>query len=290
MNLPEDFRPGMPAEAQLDMSDKWVLSELARTAAEATANLDKYELGLAAEKVESFIWDVYCDWYIEICKSRLNSGDEAQADTARKVLVHTLDAALRLLHPFMPFITEELYQALPGCGETIMLQSWPANEEMPTWPEECADFEKLMDYIKAVRAVRSDMNVHPAKKTSMVIETASPAAFEKGSVYLARFAFATDVTLTEKFEGDTAGMVTVATPAARGFIPMMELIDREKELARLNKELEKAEKEAAVFERQLSNPKFVEKAPEKLVAETRAKQAAAQDKIQNLRQSIAALG
>ena len=290
MNLPEDFRPGMPAEDQLDMSDKWVLSELARTAAEATANLDKYELGLAAEKVESFIWDVYCDWYIEICKSRLNSGDEAQADTARKVLVHTLDAALRLLHPFMPFITEELYQALPGCGETIMLQSWPANEEMPTWPEECADFEKLMDYIKAVRAVRSDMNVHPAKKTSMVIETASPAAFEKGSVYLARFAFATDVTLTEKFEGDTAGMVTVATPAARGFIPMMELIDREKELARLNKELEKAEKEAAVFEKQLSNPKFVEKAPEKLVAETRAKQAAAQDKIQNLRQSIAALG
>ena len=290
MNLPEDFRPGMPAEDQLDMSDKWVLSELARTAAEATANLDKYELGLAAEKVESFIWDVYCDWYIEICKSRLNSGDEAQADTARKVLVHTLDAALRLLHPFMPFITEELYQALPGCGETIMLQSWPANEEMPTWPEECADFEKLMDYIKAVRAVRSDMNVHPAKKTSMVIETASPAAFEKGSVYLARFAFATDVTLTEKFEGDTAGMVTVATPAARGFIPMMELIDREKELARLNKELEKAEKEATVFERQLSNPKFVEKAPEKLVAETRAKQAAAQDKIQNLRQSIAALG
>ena len=290
MNLPEGFRPGMPAEDQLDMSDKWVLSELARTAAEATANLDKYELGLAAEKVESFIWDVYCDWYIEICKSRLNSGDEAQADTARKVLVHTLDAALRLLHPFMPFITEELYQALPGCGETIMLQSWPANETMPTWPGECADFEKLMDYIKAVRAVRSDMNVHPAKKTSMVIETASPAAFEKGSVYLARFAFATDVTLTEKFEGDTAGMVTVATPAARGFIPMMELIDREKELARLNKELEKAEKEAAVFERQLSNPKFVEKAPEKLVAETRAKQAAAQDKIQNLRQSIAALG
>ena len=290
MNLPEGFRPGMPAEDQLDMSDKWVLSELARTAAEATANLDKYELGLAAEKVESFIWDVYCDWYIEICKSRLNSGDEAQADTARKVLVHTLDAALRLLHPFMPFITEELYQALPGCGETIMLQSWPANEEMPTWPEECADFEKLMDYIKAVRAVRSDMNVHPAKKTSMVIETASPAAFEKGSVYLARFAFATDVTLTEKFEGDTAGMVTVATPAARGFIPMMELIDREKELARLNKELEKAEKEATVFERQLSNPKFVEKAPEKLVAETRAKQAAARDKIQNLRQSIAALG
>ena len=122
MNLPENFEPGMPAEKLLDMSDKWVLSELARTAAEVTANLDKYELGLAAEKVENFIWDIYCDWYIEICKSRLNGEDAQQADTARKVLVWVLDKALKLLHPFMPFITEEIYQALPGSAETIMTQ------------------------------------------------------------------------------------------------------------------------------------------------------------------------
>ncbi|MGN0984653.1 MAG: valine--tRNA ligase, partial [Gemmiger sp.] len=290
MNLPEDFSPGLPSGELLDMSDKWVLSELANVAAEATANLDKYELGLAAEKVESFIWDLYCDWYIEICKSRLNSGDEEMADTARKVLVYVLDKALKLLHPFMPFLTEELYQALPGCAETIMLETWPGKEEMPTWPEECADFEKLMDYIKAVRATRSDMNVHPAKKTSMIIETANAAAFQKGSVYLARFAFATDVTLTAKYEGSTDGMVTVVTPAARGFIPMMELIDRDKELARLNKELAKNEKEVAMFQNQLKNPKFVEKAPAHLVEETRAKLAAAQDKNANIRQSIAALG
>ena len=153
-----------------------------------------------------------------------------------------------------------------------------------------ADFAKLMDYIKAVRAMRSEMNVHPAKKTTMVIETSSPAAFEKGGAYLARFAFATDVTLTAKYDGPTEGMVTVATPHARGFIPMMELIDRDKELARLNKELTKAEKEMAMFQNQLNNPKFVEKAPAKLVEDTRAKLAAAKDKQANIRQSIEALG
>ena len=289
MNLPEDFQPGMPAESLLDMSDKWVLSELAAVSAEVTANLEKYELGLAADKVEKFIWEIYCDWYIEICKSRLNSGDEQQADTARKVLVYVLDRALRMLHPFMPFITEEIYQALPGSEETIMTQSWPNADTLPTWPEESADFETLMDYIKAVRATRSDMNVPPSKKTSMVIETSAPAAFEKGSVYLARFAFATDVTLTDKFEGGAEGMVTVVTPAARGFIPMMELIDREKELARLQKELAKNEKEIAMFQKQLDNPRFVEKAPAALVEETRRKLAAAQDKQAGIQQSIAAL-
>ena len=290
MNLPEDFEPGMPAEELLDMSDKWVLSELARTAAEVTANLDKYELGLAAEKVENFIWDIYCDWYIEICKSRLNGEDAQQADTARKVLVWVLDKALKLLHPFMPFITEEIYQALPGSAETIMTQEWPDAGKMTAWPQECADFEVLMDYIKAVRTIRNDMNVHPAKKTSMTIETANPAAFQKGGAYLARFAFATDVALTEKYTGTTDGVVTVVTPAVRGFIPMMELIDREKELKRLHKELEKAEKEANMFRNQLNNPKFVERAPEKLVNETRTKLAASEDKIANINQSIQALG
>ena len=290
MNLPDAFEPGMPADELLDMSDKWVLSELNNTAREMTANLDKYEMGLAASKIEDFIWEIYCDWYIEICKSRLNSGDEAQADTARKVLVYVLDKALKLLHPFMPFITEEIYQSLPGSAETIMTQSWPVFDAAHDWPDECADFETMMAYIKAVRTVRNDMGVHPAKKTSMIIETASPAAFEKCSVYLARFAFATDVTLTPKYEGSTEGMVQVATPAARGFIPMMELIDREKELARLNRELAKNEKELGMFTNQLGNPKFVEKAPAKLVEDIRSKLAAAEDKKANILQAIEALG
>ena len=290
MNLPEDFVPGLPGAAALDMSDKWVLTKLGQTAAAMTDNLDHYELGLAAAKINAFIWDVYCDWFIEIAKPRLNSGDAAQADTARRVLVYVLSEALKLLHPFMPFITEELYQALPGSGETIMTAAWPTADPARSWPEEEEAFEKVMDYIKAVRTMRTEMNVHPAKRTSMVIETADPAPFQKAQVYLAKFAFATDVSFTACYEGSTEGMVQVSTHAARGFIPMMELIDRDKELARLEKEKAKAEKELAMFQKQLANPKFVEKAPAALVEETRAKAARSQDKLANIEQSIRALG
>ena len=290
MNLPEDFVPGLPGAAALDMSDKWVLTKLGQTAAAMTDNLDHYELGLAAAKINAFIWDVYCDWFIEIAKPRLNSGDAVQADTARRVLVYVLSEALKLLHPFMPFITEELYQALPGSGETIMTAAWPTADPARSWPEEEEAFEKVMDYIKAVRTMRTEMNVHPAKRTSMVIETADPAPFQKAQVYLAKFAFATDVSFTARYEGSTEGMVQVSTHAARGFIPMMELIDRDKELARLEKEKAKAEKELAMFQKQLANPKFVEKAPAALVEETRAKAARSQDKLANIEQSIRALG
>ena len=290
MNLPEDFVPGLPDTAALDMSDKWVLTKLGQTAAAMTDNLDHYELGLAAAKINAFIWDVYCDWFIEIAKPRLNSGDAVQADTARRVLVYVLSEALKLLHPFMPFITEELYQALPGSGETIMTAAWPTADPARSWPEEEEAFEKVMDYIKAVRTMRTEMNVHPAKRTSMVIETADPAPFQKAQVYLAKFAFATDVSFTAHYEGSTEGMVQVSTHAARGFIPMMELIDRDKELARLEKEKVKAEKELAMFQKQLANPKFVEKAPAALVEETRAKAARSQDKLANIEQSIRALG
>ena len=290
MNLPEDFQPGLPEESKLDMSDKWVLTKLNQVAGAMTDNLDHYEMGLAAAKINSFIWDVYCDWFIEIAKPRLNSGDAEQADTARRVLVYVLDKALKLLHPFMPFITEELYQALPGSGESIMIQSWPTFDEAHNWAAEEEAFEKVMDYIKAVRTMRTEMNVHPAKKTSMIIETADAAPFRNAQVYLAKFAFATDVTFTEKYEGSTDGMVQVSTHAARGFIPMMELIDRDKELARLNKEKAKAEKELAMFGNQLNNPKFVERAPAALVEDIRAKYAKSQDKLANIEQSIQALG
>ena len=290
MNLTIDKDKTVELPSDLAIEDKWIISKFNTLVADVTRNIDQYELGLAAAKLNDFIWENFCDWYIEICKTRLNGEDAAAADAARKVLVYVLDKALKLLHPFMPFITEEIYQALPGSAETIMNEKWPGDENMKVWAEDCADFEKLMDYIKAVRAMRAEMNVHPAKKTSMVIETASPAAFEKGGAYLARFAFATDVTVTAKYEGSTDGMVNVATPDAKGFIPMRGLIDRDKELARLNKELTKAEKELGMFTNQLNNPKFVEKAPAKLVEETRAKLAAAQDKAAKIKESIAALG
>ncbi|MDM8202342.1 valine--tRNA ligase [Allofournierella massiliensis] len=290
MNLPEDFQAGLPAADKLDLSDKWILSTLNNLARTVTDNLDKFELGLAAQKVQDFIWEVYCDWYIEIAKVRLNSTDPEEADNARKVLVYVLTQALKLLHPFMPFITEEIYRALPGTSETIMTEQWPVFTEELNYAAEEADFEKLMDYIKAVRTIRAEMNVHPAKRSSMIIETSETEAFHRGGDYLAKFAFATDVTLTEKYTGDTAGMVQVITHAARGFIPMMELIDREKELARLNKEKAGAEKEIGMFSRQLSNEGFVNKAPANVVEEIRQKLARAQEKLARVEESIAALG
>ena len=290
MNLPEDFQPGLPAPEQLDLSDKWILSTLNQLAKTATDNLEKFELGLAAQKVQDFIWEVYCDWYIEIAKVRLNSTDAQQADTARKVLVYVLSQALKMLHPFMPFITEEIYRALPGSEETIMLQQWPEFSQELDFAADEADFAKLMDFIKAVRTIRAEMNVHPTKRTSMVVETADQNAFGRGGEYLAKFAFATDVTLTEKYTGETAGMVQVITDAARGFIPMMELIDREKELARLEKEKAAAEKDIAMFQRQLGNEGFVNKAPAHVVEEIRQKLARASEKLARVEESIQTLG
>ena len=290
MNLPEGFEPGLPDAQRLDLSDRWVLSTLNHLASAVTDHLEKFELGLAAQKVQGFIWEVYCDWYIEIAKVRLNSADSAQADTARRVLVYVLAQALKLLHPFMPFITEEIYRALPGAGESIMVEQWPLFSEALDFAADEADFEKLMDYIKAVRNLRAEMGVHPAKRTSMIIETADTAAFGRGGEYLAKFAFATEVTLTEKYEGPAAGMAQAITHNARGFIPMMELIDREKELARLEKERANTEREIAQFSRQLANQGFVNKAPANVVEEIRRKLARAQEKLARVEQSIQGLG
>ncbi|NCC08495.1 MAG: valine--tRNA ligase [Clostridia bacterium] len=289
MNLPEDFEPSLPAS--ITMADRWVLSRLNTTVKNVTENLEKFELGLAAQKVQDFIWDVYCDWYIEIAKLRLNSDDAEEADSARQVLVSVLKQALALLHPFMPFITEEIYTALPASGETLMFEKFPTYEPQMCFADEEAAFEKVMDLIKAVRTIRNDMGVHPTKRTSMIIETADAQPFTDGKSYLAKFAFCTDdVTFTAKYDGDTNGMVQVVTHAARAFIPMMELIDKEKETARLAKEKAQCEKDIAMLGSKLDNAGFMAKAPEKVVADIKEKHAAAVDKLAKIEQSIAALG
>ena len=288
MNLPEDFQPGLPAS--LTMADKWVLSQLNTLVKNVTENLDKFELGLAAQKVQDFIWEVYCDWYIEIAKIRLASADAAEADSARQVLISVLMQALKLLHPFMPFITEEIYTALPGAEETLMLQSWPVYEPEMEYAREEADFQQVMDLIKAVRAVRNDMGVHPAKRTSMIVETADAAPFQAGESYLAKFAFAEELRFTPKYEGETAGIVQVVTHTARAFIPMMELIDREKELARLAREKANCEKEIASAAAKLANEGFVSKAPAPVVQKIRDTHDAARAKLQKIEESIVALG
>ena len=288
MNLPEGFAPGLPAS--LTMADKWVLSQLNTLVKNVTENMDKFELGLAAQKVQDFIWDVYCDWYIEIAKLRLGSADAAEADSARQVLVSVLMQALKLLHPFMPFITEEIYTALPGAAETLITEHWPVYEPELEYAAEEAGFQKIMDLIKAVRVIRNDMGVHPAKRTSMIIETADAAPFAAGKSYLAKFAFADEVHFTEKYTGETQGTVQVVTHAARAFIPMMELIDRDKELARLAKEQANCEKEIASAAVKLANEGFVGKAPAQVVQKIRDTHAAAVEKLAKIKESIAALG
>ncbi len=288
MNLPEDFQPGEPAT--LTMADKWILSRFNALVKDVTNNLEKFELGLAAQKVQDFIWETYCDWYIEIAKVRLNSEDAVEADSARKILVNVLSGALKLLHPFMPFITEEIYCALPGSAEALLDQPWPVYSESMEFAQEETGFEKVMDLIKAVRAIRNDMGVHPTKRTSMTVETVDAAPFRAGESYLAKFAFASELHFTEKYEGETKGNVQVVTHSARAFIPMMELIDREKELARLGREKANCEKEIASTAAKLANEGFVSKAPAPVVQKIRDTHAAAVAKLEKIEESIAALG
>lgn len=287
MNLRDGMETGLPEE--LDLSDRWVLSSLNSVIKDVTENIKNYDLGLAAQKVYDFIWDVYCDWYIEIAKLRLNSGDEKQADNARRVLVYVLSEALKLLHPFMPFITEEIYRALPGSGESIMVSDWPVYCEELHFAQDEEGFTNLVALIKAIRAVRAEMGVHPAKKTRLFIETKHADDFNKGEAYLSKFAFANEITIGAAFEGDAAGNVQVVTDAARAFIPMMELVDKEKELARLNKELAGCEKDIAALSGKLNNPGFVAKAPAAVVEGERVKLAKAEDKKKKVLESIEAL-
>lgn len=290
MNLPEGFEAGLPEAAALDLSDKWALSAYNEVVAEVTENLEKFELGLAAQKVYDFIWDVLCDWTIEISKPRLNGEDEKAANTARRVLVYLLSGALKLLHPFMPFITEEIYLALPGSAETIILQPWPVYQDALAYAAQQQAFNSVIELIKALRTVRADMNVHPAKKTSLLIETAHADAFMAGEGVIQRLAGVDAIEYSSQFTGDAASMVQVATTDARVFIPMLELVDREKELERLDKERQAVQKDMQSLQGRLDNEGFIKKAPAQVVQEIRDKLAKAQEKSMRIEESIKALG
>ncbi len=284
MNLPEDFEVGVPSS--LTMADRWVLSKLNTLVKNATDNLEKFELGLAAQKVQDFIWDVYCDWYIEIAKLRLNSDDAEEKDSARQILVSVLVQTLKLLHPFMPFITEEIYSALPGTGETVMLEKWPEYTQELNFEDDERDFGEVMELIKEVRAVRAQMGAHPTKRTSLIIQTANGAPFKAGETYIAKFAFATDVEIVEEYNNSTDGMVQVVTSCARAFIPMLELLDAEKEIARLEKEKIACEKDINMLAGKLANEGFISKAPQKVVDEIKAKHSTATEKLARIEDSL----
>ena len=282
MNIDGDMEVALPET--LSLEDKWILSKYNTLIKDVTDNIEKYELGLAAQKLYDFIWDVFCDWYIEICKERLNGEDKILADNARKVLVYVFSNTLKLLHPFMPYITEEIWLTLPHNGESIMISNWPTYNDELDFANDEADFEKIMDAIKAIRNRRSEMNVPPSRKAKVCIATSIKDVFTAGASYFNRLASASTVEVADNF--DIKGAVRVVTDAANIFIPMNELVDAEAEIARLEKDLKKALDDKAFFEKKLSNPGFVAKAPAAVLEEQREKLKKVEDKIELINKSI----
>jgi len=250
----------------LEMEDKWILSKLNSVIPEVTENMEKFELGVAAQKVYDFIWDSYCDWYIELTKARLQGEDEEAKRNAQQVLCYVLTETLKLLHPFMPYITEEIWQALPHQGDYLMLQQWPEYHAELSFPQEEKAMELIMDAIRAVRTRRAEMNVPPSKKAHLTVATQEQAVFEAGIPFLKRLASASEVEVVPAAEArQEAGQVVIATHVAQISIPLGELVDLEKEKARVQKELDKNRKMLSGLEGKLQNPGFVNKAPANVV-------------------------
>ena len=283
MNLGENEKaPHIPDELALE--DKWILSLFNKLTKEVTDNLDKFELGIAVQKLYDFIWDVFCDWYIEISKIRLNSGDEKAAQTARDMLVYIMSNTLKLLHPFMPFITEEIWQTLPHEGESIMISAWPVYKDEYNFSVEEQEMDRFMEAVRAIRNRRAEMNVPPSKKAKYYIATAHKDTFEKAGIFMQRLASCSEAEIGDSFEIDDA--VCIVTTDAKIYIPLGELVDFEKEIARLNKEKEKVLKDLEFIDKKLNNENFVAKAPKAVVDGQREAAQKLRDKIAMIDESI----
>ena len=291
MNLTID-RYELPAADKLEREDKWVLSKLNRLVKEVTENLDSFEIGVASAKVYDFIWDTYCDWYIELTKTRLNGTDEDAKLTAQNVLCYVLVTLLKLLHPFMPFITEEIYQALPKCDgaeDILMTAQWPEYTEALDFPAEENAMEAVMDLIRAIRGRRAEMNVPPSKKAELMIVTDQAGPYQQGLHFIQRLAYASNVTFPETAPADVTGLVSVVTHDATAYLPLSELVDLAAERERIAKELEKAKNGLRITEGKLANEKFVAHAPENVVNAEREKVAKYQELIAKLEESAKAM-
>ena len=286
MNL-EVEDTALPPLSQLEPEDKWILSKMNRLVEEVTENLESYDLGVALSKLYDFFWDSFCDWYIELCKARLFAEDDnPQAKlTAQSVLAHVLFVALRLLHPFMPFITEELYLSLPHEKTSIMFESWPKPDDALRFSADEADMEKIMGAINAIRARRSEMNVPPSRRAALFIETKEHDLFAAGIPFFQRLAGISEVS----FEQPPADVVTIVTDGARLFIPLGDLVDFGAELARLQNEKKKLHKEIERAGSKLNNPGFLAKAPAEVVEEEKTKLGKFTAMLEKVDESIAKL-
>jgi valyl-tRNA synthetase len=285
MNLTID-QVTLPAADKLAAEDKWILTAFNNTVKSVRQSLDNYEIGVALSNLYDFLWDVYCDWYIEITKPRIQAGGETMAK-AQAVLVWAMQGMLKLLHPFMPFITEEIWQVLTNEKSMIILETYPTYDSSIDYSAEEKAFEKIISAIKAVRNTRTEMNVPPSVKAKLIIETDEPELYTSCAAFFEKLASASSVEAGVAVEHENCA--NAVTDSARIFIPMDELVDKEKELARLNKEKAAVQKDIDFSSNKLNNAGFVAKAPAQQVEAEKAKLAKAQEKMAKIEQSIAAL-
>jgi len=275
--------------SMLDIADKWILHRLNEVVRDVTANIDSFDLNLAVDRAYSFIWTEFCDWYIEMAKPRLYGEDEAAKANVRAILVKVLKDSMKLLHPFMPFITEDIYTRLPGSDETIMLSDWPKVNEAFAFSTEADAMDQLMDMVRQIRNIRAEMNVPPSKRAHTILVTTkeNEDVCRQGAQYLNKLAFASTVEVRFDKEGIDNKAVSVVSKLGEVFIPMNELIDVDKELERLEKERQRWEGEVARANGKLSNQGFVAKAPEKVIAEEKAKLENAKEMLAKVEARIA---
>lgn len=257
----------------LDIADKWILHRLNAVIGESTANIDSFDLNLAVDKIYSFIWTEFCDWYIEMAKPRLYGENEEAKKNVRAVLVYVLSSSMKLLHPFMPFITEDIYTRLPGSEDTIMLSAWPKANEEYSYSEEAEAMDGLMDMVRSIRNVRAEMNVPPSKRAQVTIVTTPEreTVCHQAAPYLNKLASASETAVQLNKNGIPKDAVSVISSIGEAYIPMNELIDVKKEIERLEKEQKRWQGEVARANGKLNNAGFMAKAPEKVIAEERAK-------------------
>ncbi|MBP9989115.1 MAG: valine--tRNA ligase [Ruminococcus sp.] len=283
MNLGENEKaPHIPEN--LELEDKWVLSLFNKLTKEVTENIEKFELGIAVQKLYDFIWDIFCDWYIEISKIRLNSDDEKAAQTARDMLVYIMSNTLKLLHPFMPFITEEIWQTLPHDGESIMISEFPVYNADFNYDVEEQEMTRIMEAIRAIRNRRAEMNVPPSRKAKYYIATSYKDTFKQAGIFMQRLASCAEAEIGDSFNFDDA--ICIVTTDAKIYVPMGDLVDFEAEIKRLNKEKEKVLKDLEFIDKKLNNENFVAKAPAAVVEGQREAAQKLRDKIAMIDESI----
>lgn len=281
-----------PRKGKLELPDRWIISRYNRVVKEVTDNLEKFELGIAVQKLYDFIWDEFCDWYIELAKPGLYSQDPELKESKLYTLTYVLASTLKLLHPFMPFITEEIWQHLPNreC-DSIMISSWPKVNEEEIDAEAEEQMDAVMDAIRSIRNIRAEMEVPPSRKAKVILVVNDDwmDIFENSTAYFERLAWASEVVLKRDKEGIPSNAVSAVTDKAQIFMPLEDLVDLEKEMERLLKEKANLEKELARVEGKLSNRNFVEKAPPAVVEEERKKKAKYEDMMAKVLSRIEAL-